>query len=57
MCGFITATTIHVPIVLSTVLQMAGLGFTVGTLAIFLEDQVYFGPLFLFSVTVILHST
>ena len=27
--------------VLSTVLQMAGVGFTVGTLATFLRDQVY----------------
>ena len=27
-------------VVLSTILQMAGLGFTVGTLAVFLENQV-----------------
>ena len=44
--GFITAilhfmcTYLYNIVVLSTVLQMAGLGFTVGTLAIFLEDQV-----------------
>ena len=31
---------IYILLVLSTVLQMAGVGFTVGTLAIFLEDQV-----------------
>ena len=45
--GFITAilhfvcTYLYNIVVLSTVLQMAGLGFTVGTLAIFLEDQVH----------------
>ena len=39
-------------IVLSTVLQMAGLGFTVGTLAVFLKNQV----LYTFSINLLYSS-